>query len=352
MLLRARIVAVIFVAASALLSLEILLPRLLHLTLRPDLTFMWAGARASDPYDIWAVTRAQAWIRAADKPLAFVYPPSSLPLFFPFGLLPFWSAFIAWTAFSITLFWTAAKRLTKYPALAFLSPHVVLTLCLGQTALITGAATIWGITLLRSRPILAGVCLGLGAALKPQCFLLAPIALISGRHWKTIGGAALAWCLLAIPVLPLWLDWWRVAQMLPAILDRYYPIVGAFGATPTDLAKALEVSTTSFQIAGFLFGTAVVWLSFQTTDNVSRVVGLVSGTLLASPYAVRYELAALAPAYVAAYLCGTTRLIVIAIPLLCTNVLTIVPALFASSLANVLDQKQKHERREHCTEDG
>jgi hypothetical protein len=337
----------IFGIASAALAVQILLPRLLHLTLTPDLTFMWAGARSPDPYDIWLVTNAQAWIRSAAKPLAFVYPPSSLPIFFPLGLLPFWGAFIAWTGLSVVLFWTAARQLTRYPSLAFLSPHVVLTVCLGQTALITGALTIWGVALLRPRPFLAGVCFGVGAALKPQCYLLAPIALISGRHWKAIGGAALAWSMFAIPVLPLWPNWWRVASQLPAILDKYYPVVSAFGATPTYLAKALEVPIAPFQIVGLLLGATVVWVSFQTRDNLSRVIALITGTLLASPYAVRYELAALAPAYVAAYLSGNARSVVIAIPLLCTNVLTIVPALVASSLASIAGQKPEADSGEH-----
>ena len=341
--MRVRIVAVGFAAASTLLCFNILRPRILSASLKPDFTAMWAGARALDPYDVWEITKAQAWIWGGDRPMPFLYPPSSLPLFFPFGLLPFWIAYALWTLASVVLFWTASKQLTKHPALAFLSPHAVLSLSLGQTTLITGGATIWAVALLGSRPILAGVFLGVGAALKPQCFLLAPIALISGRHWKAIGGAALAWSILAIPVLPLWPGWWRVVQALPAILDKDYPIVGAFGATPTYLAKALELPTVPFQIAGLLFGAAVVWLSFRTTDNLTRVVGLISGTLIASPYAVRYELAALAPAYVAAYMSGTVRSVIVAIPLLCTNVLTVVPALFVSCVANFAGQKPQQE---------
>src|SRR5437868_12914591 len=96
-----------YVAACAILCLWLYLPLLFGQHLNVDLTFMWAGARASDPYDIWAVTRAQAAFRDTSLPQAFVYPPSSLPLFFPFGLLPFWWAFAVWTTLSVVLFWLA-----------------------------------------------------------------------------------------------------------------------------------------------------------------------------------------------------------------------------------------------------
>jgi hypothetical protein len=331
-----RIVAVGLLAAAVMLSMNFVLPHLFGLRLHPDFTFMWAGARASDPYDIWAVTKAQAWLWGGEKPLAFVYPPSSLPLYFPFGLLPFWTAFAAWTAISIVAFWSASRQLIKHAYLAFLSPHVVLCVLLGQTALVSGSATIWGVTLLRSRPVLAGVCLGLGAALKPQCFFLVPLALLSGRHWKAIAATAGAWLLLALPTLPMWLDWWRVAQQLPGILDRYYPSIGAYGATPLYLAKALGVSPVPFQAVCLVLGLVLVWQSFRSADNAVRVIGLVTGTLLASPYAIRYELAALAPAYVAILRRGTLKAAITCIPMLCLSVLSIVPALAASALTMLL----------------
>lgn len=294
---------------------------------------MWAGARATNPYDIGEVTSLQTWLGGARGPRAFVYPPSSLPIFFPFGLLPFWPAFWAWTALSAALFWLGARQITKHAALSFLAPQVVLSIGLGQTALFTGAATLWGVSLLKSRPFLAGLCFGVGAALKPQCFLLAPIAFASGRHWKAFGGAVLAWSVFAIPAVAMWPDWWRVAQQLPGIIARYYPYIVSYEATPSYFAHAIGAPALLFQVAGIVLGVAVVWAAFRSEDNVTRVIGLISGTLLASPYALRYELAALAPALVDSFMLGTLRGGLAALPLLCMNVLTIVPAITISALS-------------------
>lgn len=62
---------------------------------------------------------------------------------------------------------------------------------------------------------------------------------------------------------------------------------------------------------------------------------LLVGTLIATPYAIRYELGMLAPSLLDALLTGTVRGLLIALPLYCLNVLTIVPALLVSALAAV-----------------
>ena len=58
-----------------------------------------------------------------------------------------------------------------------------------------------------------------------------------------------------------------------------------------------------------------------------------TATLLATPYALRYELGMLSPSLVDALLAGTARGLLIALPLYCLNVFTIVPALVVSSVA-------------------
>jgi hypothetical protein len=63
-----------------------------------------------------------------------------------------------------------------------------------------------------------------------------------------------------------------------------------------------------------------------------RVLVLIGGTLIATPYAIRYELGMLTPSLVDALLAGTARGLLIALPLYCLNVFTIVPALVASTI--------------------
>jgi hypothetical protein len=299
---------------------------------------MWAGARAVNPYDAREVTQLQTGLRQITSSMPFMYPPSALPLYFPFGLFRFWIAFAAWTSLSIILFWAAARTITKHAALSFLSPHVVLSIALGQTALFTGAATMWGISLLFSQPVLAGACFGIGAALKPQCFFLTPIALVSGRHWRGLAGLVLAWALLAIPTLPLWAEWLQMTSTLPGFLAKNYAYLVNYGATPKYFAQAFGLPILWFQFAGICLGVWIVWKAFRSKDKVTRTIGLIAGTLIASPYALRYELAALAPALVASYMSNTLRGAIIAIPLFCLNVITIFPGLLISSLRAVLPE--------------
>jgi hypothetical protein len=190
----------------------------------------------------------------------------------------------------------------------------------------------WGVSLLRSKPVLAGVSFGLGAALKPQCLFLAPVALISGRHWKALAGMALAWLMFAIATLSFWTDWLHLVPTLPKFLARYYSYLAGYGATPKYFAEFLGLPTLPFQAAGICFGILIVWAAFRSEDSVTRVVALVSGALIASPYALRYELAALAPALVASFMTNTLRGAIVAVPLLCMRVSIIVPALVISSL--------------------
>ena len=128
-----------------------------------------------------AVTAAQMSLRPPVGPLPFPYPPSALPLMAPFGLLPFWPAFWAWTILSTAAFWTAARRITSSPLIVFIMPQMVLAIVLGQTTLWIGALMIWGVLLLPARPLLAGALFGIAAAIKPQFAIMVPVAVIAGH---------------------------------------------------------------------------------------------------------------------------------------------------------------------------
>jgi hypothetical protein len=344
--LKSRIVLVGYTTIALLVSLNMFVPLLIGGRWRPDFTSMWAGARAPNPYDLWAVTKTQAFMFDASKPLPFLYPPSSLPLFYPFGLLSFWPAYALWTAISVVLFWSAARQITGRAWLAFVAPPVVFSFYLGQTALMTGAAIMFAVVCLPKRPLVAGVCLGLAAALKPQTVLLAPFALMFGRHWKALGAAAVTWLLLAVSTAGLWLDWWRIVQAFPAMLDRYYPKIGNYAATPVYFAKALGLQTLPLQVAGIVLGLTVVWASFRTTDHRIRIIGLVTGTFFAVPYAMGYEVAAMVPAYLALLANGRLRSLIVGLPMFPINVVLMVPTLVASSLATLIQQRHAREGNE------
>jgi hypothetical protein len=273
-------------------------------------------------------------LRPPVGPLPFPYPPSALPLLAPFGLLPFWPAFWLWTLLSGIAFWTAARRITRGWPLAFVAPQMVLALILGQTTLWIGALLIWGVLLLRSRPVLAGMLFGIAAAIKPQFAILVPFALLAGRHWLALAGGAgglAAMLLLSLPFGPfLWHDWASVLDQHPAIVSGYG--LNALGASPM---MALKLLGLPLYLHALFIALAIclVWRAFRTDDVKKRLLVLLAGTLLATPYAIRYELGMLTPSLVDALLAGTVRGLLTALPLYCLGVFTIVPALVVSAVS-------------------
>jgi Glycosyltransferase family 87 len=322
-----------------MISGALLFPRLANWPLTPDFTMLWAGGHFAvtqphDTYNVAAVTAAQMSIRPPVGPLPFPYPPSALPMIAPFGLLPFWPAYMLWTALSAVAFWTAARRITSSVGLVFATPHMMLALVLGQTTLWIGALLIWGVLLLERRPVAAGLLFGIAGAIKPQFAVLLPVAILAGRHWKAIAGGfagAAAMLLLSLPFgLFLWRDWAATIGSHPAIVSGYG--LDALGATPMLALKFLGLP----RWLDLFFVGAGAWLVgqvFRGTDTKKRVLVLLAATLIASPYAMRYELAMLAPSLVEALLAGTARGLLIALPLYCLNVLTIVPGLLISAFA-------------------
>lgn len=337
-------------AASLLLvviSAALLIPRFRNWPITPDFTMLWAGARFAltrphDTYNWTAITAAQMSLRPPVGPLPFPYPPSALPLMAPFGLLPFWPAYWLWTLSSAAVFSTAARRITSGLLLIFVTPAVVLALLLGQTTLWIGALLIWGVILLPNRPFAAGLLFGVAAAIKPQFSILIPIAVIAGGHWRALGGGATSLAAMLLLSLPfgsfLWRDWASRLSEHQAIVSGYG--LNVLGTSPMMALKVLELPLY-LHLVFVVLAIWLVWRAFKTDDVKLRVLALLSATLLATPYAIRYELGMIAPSLVDALLAGTGRGLLIALPLFCLNVFTIVPALVVSTVAAVTRREEE-----------
>jgi hypothetical protein len=139
--------------------------------------------------------------------------------------------------------------------------------------------------------------------------------------------------LLSLPFgIFLWTDWIQMLGEHPSIVSGYG--LDALGASPLMGLAALGLPL--FLHALFVgFAIWLVWRAFRLDDVRRQVLVLLAATLLATPYAIRYEVGMLAPSLVDALLAGTARGLLIALPLYCLNVLTIVPALVVSGVATV-----------------
>ncbi|MGC2412384.1 MAG: glycosyltransferase family 87 protein [Stellaceae bacterium] len=161
--------------------------------------------------------RFAGWLALPIHLHPWVYPPSFLLLFAPFGMLPPFlslvvflaSGFIALLA-AVSLYagrgqprWIVAFSLVLCPAV----PFNVMT---GQNAFFTSALLVGGFGLLTRYPVLGGGLLGI-LTFKPQLWLMVPIALVAARHWRALAGAGVSALAVALFSLALFgPEIWRV----------------------------------------------------------------------------------------------------------------------------------------------
>jgi hypothetical protein len=348
------IVRWVSIISCLVISTWLVAPRIIQWGLLPDFTVFWAAAKLAltaphKVYDVAAMGAAQAWAIAPSKgPRFFPYPPTALLFVAPFGLLPFWAAFWSWTILSILVFWSAVRRMASGWAvpLALAMPHTILVLLLGQTTLFAASATIWAISLLEKRPAVAGLLFGLVAAFKPQSALVAPLVFIRLRDWRLASGAAGSFaslCLLSLMFgSGLWLSWITNLGLFPQMVSHYH--LEIIGATPRMAAIGLHLDTRTiaiFQLLGVIGGVAIVWAGFGSTDALVRLQCFAVGCLLASPYAMRYEIAMLAPVIATAMIRAEPRSILVVLPAYAFDAVSAVASMVVSSATSLVDQASR-----------
>jgi hypothetical protein len=230
----------------------------------------------------------------------FVYPPTTLMLAVPFSVLPFYQSLFLFGNVALALMVWASRRWTNDGWLLVASLPVFAAAYSGQVTLIVGALILFGVAKLDDRPVKAGVLLGMAAVLKPQLLVLAPIALIAGRHWRSIiaatATAAIAIVLTTIAFgIDLWRRWIEALGPFQALIEGYGPLLRN-ALSPHATALRIGADPTGAILVSMLVTIPVVAFVFaRTQDPAGRLVALVGGALFISPYAMNYELATLAP---------------------------------------------------------
>lgn len=294
-----------------LLSVLIVAGFLLYLAGNPtplnDFHVLWSAARylrqapLTQVYDssVFAAFRQDV----ADPHLShlpFLYPPCAALLLWPLGSLPYGMAQLAWNLGGLGLYLGAVATTVRpaRPALlgALIAPATIVCLFAGQTGLLLGALPLFGVGLLPKRPLLAGVAFGL-MAFKPQLALLPGLALLLSGHWRTAAAAAATAALLVLASIlafgfPAWPAWLHQLAGFGQGLDssaihRQYGVSVFFALLPLGRAPAL--------LAQLGVGLAALLLSTRCLRR-GMALPLLPGLLLASPYAVAYDLPVLAAA--------------------------------------------------------
>ncbi|MFZ5618693.1 MAG: glycosyltransferase family 87 protein [Pseudomonadota bacterium] len=265
------------------------------------------GAAAYNPEKQYAEHR-ELLGEEAPRFWPFLYPPAFIFIAMGLASLPYLAGWLAWMAGTLGLYAGAMQKLApgKFAGLLALAfPPVYTNFLHGQNGFLIAALFAIGLHLLSARrAILAGLALGL-IAIKPQYGLLIPVALAAAGEWRAFAAAAAsAASLAALPTLAFGPDAWTgfFATMQAARIEvveagaiGFEKIESVFAqarflGAPVALAYAAQGAMIVALIA-FVF---LLWRS-KARDE-AKGGGLIVASILATPYAVDYDLVILAPA--------------------------------------------------------
>jgi alpha-1,2-mannosyltransferase len=233
------------------------------------------------------------------------YPPHILLFIWPFGLLPYFPAFLLWTFLGLAVFLLTAKSCgieRKHLLFMAVAPAVAINVFIGQNGFFMAALLIGGLANLDRRPIFSGVLFGI-LTLKPQLGLMLPLVLVLHGRWRTIAAAAVTTIALVGATALIWgPEIWTayLAKVLPqqyhlqehqkGLMFRMVPSI-FYGARvmglPLDVAWVLQAIVSAAGLA------AVVWTYWRRRDPILSVALLITAIFLVSPYSLSYDLVVL-----------------------------------------------------------
>jgi hypothetical protein len=270
-------------------AVDVLVPSAFRLIGRDFAGFWAAGRLAAHGHAEAAYNGAS--IAEVIRPLAtitfgFIYPPQTLALLAPFGLLPYYAALAAWTIFGSVVFVMAARPFLPFnPWLAILTPAALLNIWDGNFGLVFGA--LWLLSFSPARQV-AGISAGLSTFKPHLAVMLLPRFLIERRAIPWGVGATAVSSLL---FLPLW----------PAFLGALGPKAD-YVATANANSLFLRMMPGAYAVFGrswlahslFAAGTILVLARYRTIDPFT----LATATFLILPYGHNYDMtvACLGPA--------------------------------------------------------
>ncbi|MDE2133064.1 MAG: DUF2029 domain-containing protein [Alphaproteobacteria bacterium] len=238
------------------------------------------------------------------QPLSYrpwIAPPSFLLLLLPFGLVGFGVSYAAFQLAGAALLLASLRLGASDPKSAWtiglpalFCPAAALNAVDGQTGFLVTALLIGGLRSLDKKPVLAGILFGL-LSVKPQYFVLVPVALVAARQWRALfwtfaSALALTAASAALFGFEPWLLWFhKVLAGDPKWIEHgrlwgnsIYASAVLLGA-PGGLASAL-------QAAGLLGGAAAVYAGFRRIrESDLKCALLLAIVFLAAPHSGPYE---------------------------------------------------------------
>jgi len=230
------------------------------------------------------------------------YSPSFLLIISPISLIPYIPAFLLWISISLciylfVLYRIAPDSMTIKLALAF--PGAFLNLVYGQGGFIIASLMGGGLLLVQFHPVIAGCLFGLIMSYKPQLGFLIPIALVAGRQWKALGAlVAVSLGLVVVSAsifgVEIWINFLKNLFTSHRIISEdnavLFQFVTVFGSVRLLGGSYLLAMITQSIVT--ITVVIVVYHIWTTASSLAvRSATLVVGSLLATPYALFYDLA-------------------------------------------------------------
>lgn len=290
--------------------------------------------RAGAPFDGALHHARQREIFGENTPFyGWHYPPFFLFVAAALALLPYGLALAAWLSVTFLLYLVAIRAILTFhqgppgaPAteqgidplwllFAAAFPAVLVNAGHGQNGFLTAALIGGGLVLLDRRPILAGILFGL-LSYKPQFGLMIPLVLVATWRWRAFGAAALTVAALAIASTlafgpQVWSAFLASTEFSRVVvlesgdtgwhkIQSVFSWVRMWGGS-VGLAYALH--------AAVVVALCVMLVRLWRSDRPYplKAGALIIASVLSTPYALDYDMMALAPAIAFLTLDGIRR---------------------------------------------
>jgi len=273
----------------------------------------WTGGRLALEgrvgilYDVAAYNELlQRWFAPAKEFMIFSYPPNALPLLAPVGLLPYLVAFPLWLMLGTAAFFAVAlgRRPTRADlwlvVAVALSPILWVNLNFGQLGLLLALLFVGALRLLPSKPVIAGIMIGL-LTIKPQLGILLPLVLVLSGAWRAFAAAVLTALLLIALSLALyggapWQAWWsETAPVQLAFVTQMKSFFVTQTTTPFIALRFLGASVEAALALQALVAALVVVATWAVLKGPAswplKATVVAFGSVLISPYVLAYDLA-------------------------------------------------------------
>jgi Glycosyltransferase family 87 len=235
------------------------------------------------------------------------YPPFFFAVAVLVAAVPYAFGLSIWLVASFAAYLAVIRAILPRPETLLIAaafPAVFVNIGHGQNGFLTTALLGGALHLINRRPWIAGVLIGC-LAYKPQFGVLIPIALLAGGRWSTISAAiATVAALVAISFVTLGAGVWHafadsMTFTQTVVLEQggtgwekiqsIFSAVRMWGAS-VHLAYAVQMTLA------LLLAASLAWLWRSDAAFELKASALATGSLLATPYVLDYDLVVLAVA--------------------------------------------------------